>query len=71
MTNYNTALTLELDAPIKPACKALYVGKAGDLTVDVANSGKQVFKNVPVGIFPIAVSKVHSDSKATDIVGLR
>lgn len=50
----------------------LYIGGAGDLTVDLygaAGSADPIlFKNVPVGIFPFRVKRVRTASTATDIV---
>ena len=40
--------------------RGVYVGVAGDLTVDMADGITSIlFKNVPVGVFPIAVSKIY------------
>jgi hypothetical protein len=45
--------------------KAIYVGVAGNLTVDMADTGTNVtFKNVPIGIFPIRVDRVYATGSA-------
>tara|TARA_R110000803_G_scaffold54799_2_gene111588 strand:- start:868 stop:1371 length:504 start_codon:yes stop_codon:yes gene_type:complete len=50
----------------------LYIGTAGDLTVDtIAGSENVLFKSVPVGFFPVQVKKVYSTGTvAKDIVAL-
>ena len=47
-----------------------YIGVAGDIKVDMADKGTAVtFSNVPVGIFPIVVTKVYNaDTTASGIV---
>ena len=45
--------------------RALYVGVAGDVTVDMADGSASIlFKSVPVGVLKIAVSKVHKTGTA-------
>ena len=50
----------------------LYIGAAGDLTVDtIAGNENVLFKSVPVGFFPVQVKKVHeTGTVANDIVAL-
>ena len=50
----------------------LYIGTAGDLTVDtIAGSENVLFKSVPVGFFPVQVKKVYNTgTSAKDIVAL-
>lgn len=50
----------------------LYIGTAGDLTVDtIAGSEGVLFKSVPVGFFPVQVKKVYSKGTvAKNIVAL-
>lgn len=52
--------------------RALYIGGAGDVKVDMAESGTAVtFVGVAAGILPISVRRVYdTDTTATDIVGL-
>lgn len=62
------------DDDVEPTPRALYIGVAGDLTVIMASesgSQTQLFKNVPVGIFPIRVRRVMAtETTAEFIVGL-
>ncbi len=57
-------------------CRAVYVGTTGNLSVVMANDNdgtfgtKVVFNNVPVGVFPIQVVAVHTDTTASDLVAL-
>lgn len=52
--------------------RALYVGVAGDLTVDLAVSGQSItFKNAEVGYHPLRVTRVYAtNTAATDIVAV-
>lgn len=52
--------------------RGLYVGVAGDLTVDMQTTGVGIlFKAVPVGVFPWAVKRVWSTgTTATNIVAI-
>lgn len=40
--------------------RAIYVGVAGDLKVDMINDGTVTFLNLPVGLYPFRVSKIYS-----------
>lgn len=53
--------------------RALYVGTAGNLAVvPVGGDAAVTFTNVPVGWFPVSVSKVMStNTTATGIIGVR
>ena len=54
--------------------RALYIGGAGDIKVDVRDGGTGiVFKNTQAGsILVVEVSKVYtSGTTATDLIGLR
>lgn len=64
-TNYLTGASLVVP-------KALYIGTAGDLTVQlVGDAGTVVFKAVPAGsVLPIRVQRVLAATTAADIVGL-
>lgn len=57
-------------SPIFPAPRALYIGVTGDLEVVMLNGNVITFTNVPVGWFPISVSKVTSGTTADGIIGL-
>jgi hypothetical protein len=49
----------------------LYVGVAGDIKVTTAASDDVIFKNVPVGFFPVQVLKVWAtDTAASEIIAL-
>lgn len=49
----------------------IYVGGTGDLTVTMSDGNDALFKAVPVGLYPIAVTKVKSTSTtATNILAL-
>ena len=53
--------------------RALYIGGAGDVKVDMAGTGTAVtFAGVPAGtLLPIRVTRVYStDTTATDIVAV-
>lgn len=65
------AVTPNDSADLTEPAKALYVGVAGDVSVDLVQGGESiVFKNVQ-GILPVAVKRVNStDTTATDIVAL-
>lgn len=50
----------------------LYIGIAGDVKVDTPESAGVTFKNVPVGIFPIIITKVYkTGTAAQEIIALR
>lgn len=44
----------------------LYVGVTGDLRVTTAGNDDVIFKNVPVGFFPVQVLKVWATSTGAD-----
>jgi hypothetical protein len=49
----------------------LYVGVAGDIKVTTAGNDDIVFKNVPVGFFPVQVIKVWATGTvASEIIAL-
>lgn len=51
--------------------RGLYVGATGNLTVTMADGADTLYSNVPVGIFPICVTKVKATgTTATNIVAL-
>ena len=52
-------------------CRALYVGTAGNLTIDTATATNLVFKAIPAGtILPVAVLRVKAATTAADIVAI-
>lgn len=74
--NATTAVPVNLGADTIPnqPFDALYVGVAGNIKVDMANTGLAVvFSNVPVGMFAVSCTKVYSTANgttATNLVGL-
>ncbi len=65
------AVTPNDSADVSKATRAIYVGVAGDVKVDMADTGATItFKNAE-GILPIRVERIYSTgTTATDIVGL-
>jgi len=59
------------DLPGGP-CKGLYIGVAGNITVDMGSGSQTVlFTAVPIGVFPIVVQRVNaSGTAASGIVAL-
>lgn len=53
-------------------CRALYIGVAGDVKIDLADTGTAiVFKALPVGFAPLRAKRVYATgTAATDIVAL-
>lgn len=51
---------------------ALYIGTSGDVTVDTAgNNSSVLFSNVPIGFFPVLVTKVwNTGTTASNIVAI-
>ena len=51
--------------------RAIYVGTGGDLRVTAASGSVVTFVNVPEGLLPMRVSRVHaSGTTAADIVAV-
>lgn len=60
--------TVDLAIPVS----ALYIGVTGAVKVILASGETATFVAVPVGIFPIAVTRVFAiGTLATSIIGLR
>jgi len=61
------------DATVLDPTRALWIGGTGNLSVVMVGDGATVlFSNVPVGIFPIQVTKVlATGTTATSIVAMR
>lgn len=59
------------DLPMR-AARGLYVGGAGDLTVDLLETGENLlFAGFPGGFFGVAVRRVYATgTTATDIIAL-
>jgi hypothetical protein len=58
------------DLPIAPT-RALYVGVAGDVKVDMADGTTVTFKNAPAGVLPVSVKRVYATgTAATNILAL-
>ena len=70
---YNVASAISLASTDNAeSWDALFVGGAGDLKVDMANSGTVTLKVVAGSLLPIAVKKIYkTGTDATLIVGLR
>lgn len=70
---FTNAVTVSLSTDFVPTYPSqLYVGGTGEIKVDTPESTGVVFKGVPVGFFPVLVTKVYKDgTSATDIVALR
>ncbi len=67
------AVTPDDDNDLTQGAATLFVGVAGDVSVDMAGTGESiVFKNVPAGSFmPIQVDRVNvTGTTATDIVAM-
>lgn len=60
------------DATLAPACRRLYVGVTGDVTVSLEKSGTIItFRNVPVGYLDVRATKVYkTGTSASQIVAL-
>lgn len=60
------------DSTVLATTSALYIGVAGDVTVDLEDRGTNVtFKAVPVGILWVAVNRVYATATtATNILAL-
>jgi len=81
MSESNTAGLLRpghAGAPVTPSdsatiyFRALYIGTAGSVTVDMAGGGTSILFANAQGILPISVTKVYATgTTATGIVGLR
>ncbi len=54
----------DADLP-KGICRAIYVGVAGNLSVTLARrSSPTLYQNLPVGIHPLRVRRVHATGTA-------
>jgi len=67
---YGTAVTPSNSVDLPAPTRALFVGVAGNISVEMRN-GTVVFTNVPVGILPIQCTRVNSTgTTATTMVAL-
>ena len=58
-----------VDLPI--SSRAIYVGTSGDVTVTMVGGATVTLKNVPVGVLPLRVARVHATgTSATDLVAV-
>lgn len=65
------AVTPNDSSDLAKPVRALYIGVTGDVTVTFNDGTTQLFANVPVGVLPVQVKRVHSTgTTATGIVGL-
>ena len=59
------------DVTVLTACRALYVGTGGDVTVRTVSGQTVTFHNVPDGaILPVSVDQVRAASTASQIRAL-
>ena len=67
------AITPSDSADLTDPVSAIFVGVAGNITVDMAGVGTNItFANVPVGVFRVCVTKVYATgTAATNLVGLK
>jgi hypothetical protein len=67
---YGAAVTPSNSVDLPAPTRALFVGVAGNISVEMRN-GTVVFANVPVGIIPIQCTRVNSTgTTATTMVAL-
>jgi hypothetical protein len=53
------------------ACRAVYVGTTGNIVALMASGNVATFLTVPVGVFPIQVTRINSTSTtASNLVAL-
>jgi len=72
MASVASAVTPNDSTDLTTVAQGLYIGGAGDLKVDMADSGTVTFSALPAGIFlPIIVKRVYSTgTTATNIIAL-
>lgn len=52
-------------------CRALYIGVTGDVKVMMIDGTTPTFKNVPVGILPVRVTRLYSTGTgASEVIAL-
>lgn len=65
------AITPDNSTDLATYTRALYIGVAGDVKVDMAKGGTVTFKDVPIGILPVRAKRVYdTGTTATNILGL-
>ena len=58
-------------ADLSVSSRALYIGTGGDLQITTVSGSVVSLKNVPVGILPLRVRRVHATgTSASDIVAV-
>ena len=71
---HSAALVVPNDTAALPGgpARSLYIGVAGDVTVDMYDAGQNItFHGVPAGFAPIAVKKVYATgTTAANIIAL-
>jgi len=50
---------------------ALYIGGTGTLVVEMADGKEATFQAVPVGVFPMACTKLKTASTVTNVMALK
>ena len=66
------SITPSDSADLTDPISAIYVGGTGAIKVDMVSGETVVFAAVPVGVFPIAVTRVYSTgTAATNMIGLK
>jgi hypothetical protein len=72
MASVASAVTPNDSTDLTTVAQGIYIGGAGDLKVDMADSGTVTFSGLPAGVFlPIIVKRVYSTgTTATNIIAL-
>ena len=72
MASVASAVTPNDSTDLTTVAQGIYIGGAGDLKVDMADSGTVTFSSVPAGVFlPIIVKRIYSTgTTATNIIAL-
>jgi hypothetical protein len=72
VSNFGRAATLTPSDTVPQSANAIYVGVTGDITcIPAGQTTSVLFKAVPVGFFPVAVSQVMATgTTATNLLAL-
>jgi len=66
-----TAVTPNNSVDLAVMSRALYIGSSGDLSIVTAGGTTLTFRNVPIGLLPIRVSRMRATgTTASDIVAV-
>jgi hypothetical protein len=69
--SYGAAAVTKSDSTVLPTTRALWIGVTGDVVVTMAHGETPItFKNVPVGVLPVQVTKVLAATTASEIVAM-